>query len=129
MLTSLRNMVSSQCEADKNFSQAGNPRENPMPQDLGWRLAEDGCAFVLSEGSEPRTCGAPRCHRSSYCSPHHLLCHIASGSVGETRRLREVEALASAVGGRRGRDGAGPSTRFLERLEQAVRVFSRSGRS
>ena len=44
--------------------------------------------------------------------------------IEENRRLREVEALANAVGGRRSRDDAEPSRRFLRRLENAMRSFS-----
>jgi hypothetical protein len=39
------------------------------------------------------------------------------------RRLREVEALANMVGGRRARDAGEPSRRFLKRLERAARDF------
>jgi hypothetical protein len=38
-------------------------------------------------------------------------------------RLREVEALANAVGGRRARDAGEPPGRFLRRLERAARDF------
>jgi hypothetical protein len=38
-------------------------------------------------------------------------------------RLREVEALANAVGGRRARDVSEPPGRFLKRLERAARDF------
>jgi hypothetical protein len=43
------------------------------------------------------------------------------GSEAETDRLREVEALATAVGGRRARQRAEPTRQFLKRLEQTVR--------
>lgn len=80
-----------------------------------------GCAYVLDDPKGRRNCGDRRRPSSSYCPHHHSLCHIVSGSKAENRRLREVEALASAVGGRRARQGIGPSRRFLERLEEAVR--------
>jgi hypothetical protein len=38
--------------------------------------------------------------------------------------LRAVEKLAAAVGGRCGREDAGPSARFLARLEWLVRASS-----
>lgn len=83
-----------------------------------------GCAYVLDEPDGRRTCGAARRPASSYCPCHHAVCYLVSGSKAEVRRLREVEALASAVGGRRARQGAGPSRQFLKRLEQAVRGVS-----
>ena len=88
-----------------------------------WATAEDeaGCAYILADCGVGRTCGAPRRHSSSYCPTHHALCHVAYGSPAEADHLRRVEALASAVGGRRGREGAGPSRRFLRRLERAAR--------
>jgi hypothetical protein len=79
-----------------------------------------GCAYVLDEPGGPRKCGAPRRQASSYCARHHALCYIISGSKAEFQKLREVETLASAVGGRRARQAAGPSRQFLKRLEQAV---------
>jgi hypothetical protein len=87
---------------------------------------DDGCAYVLSEANGHRTCGAPRRRASSYCPRHHAVCYISSGTNAEVERLREVEALASAVGGRRGQRQrqAEPSRQFLRRLEQAVRGFS-----
>jgi hypothetical protein len=85
------------------------------------RSLDQGCAYVLDESGPRRICGAPRHASSSYCPGHHSLCYIPYGSKAEVRGLREVEQLASAVGGRRARQGAGPSRQFLERLEQAVR--------
>lgn len=98
--------------------------ENWRQVELKPILAEDGCAYVLDEGAGASACRAPRRHRSPYCPRHHSLCHVASGSAGETRRLREVEALASAVGGRHARGADGPSPHFLRRLEQTVRDLS-----
>src|SRR6516225_2097486 len=86
---------------------------------------DPGYAYVLEGPGSKRTCGAPARPASSYCMHHHSLCHIACGSTAEANRLLEVEALASAVGGRRARDGGGPSRQFLKRLEQTVRTVSR----
>ena len=83
-----------------------------------------GCAYLVNGPRGSAYCGAPRQASSSYCSDHHSLCYIACGSNAEAKRLREVETLASAVGGRRGRRDAGPSRQFLERLEQRVSGFS-----
>ena len=83
-----------------------------------------GCAFMIDTPDGPRTCGAERRPSSSYCQHHHSVCYIVSGSKAETVRLREVEVLASAVGGRRGRRREAPSREFLKKLEQAVREIS-----
>jgi hypothetical protein len=94
---------------------------------VGWEYEADdsGCAYILDEADGRRSCGA-RCRgASSYCPTHHALCHVSYGSEAEADRLREVEALAKAVGGRRSRDTLRPSRVFLRRLEQAARGFSR----
>ena len=80
-----------------------------------------GCAYIVDELDGRRPCGATRRSFSSYCPHHHSLCHIVCGSRAETDRLREVEALASAVGGRRARQRAEPPRQFLKRLERTVR--------
>jgi len=85
---------------------------------------ESGCAFVVEDPEGRRRCGEPQRPSSSYCAHHHSLCYIVCGSTAESRRLQEVEALASAVGGRRAKENAAPSRRFLRRLEQAVRESS-----
>jgi hypothetical protein len=91
-----------------------------------WQTEEDksGCAYILDECAVGLACGAPRRHASPYCATHHARCHVAYGSPAEADHLRQVEALASAVGGRRSREGGGPSPRFLKRLERASRVSS-----
>jgi hypothetical protein len=100
-------------------------------------LGDDGCAFILDDAetgggrrlSPRRTCGVERRPGSPYCPHHHVICHVVVGSIGENRRLRETEALAVAVGGRRGRPARVPPDRFLRRLERTVRDFSRTDRS
>lgn len=87
-----------------------------------------GCCYILeddnpTDGDRRRSCGAELQPGSSYCAGHHALCHVAGGTAAEARRLREVEALARAVGGRRGNGGPEPSQRFLRKLEHAVRTF------
>jgi hypothetical protein len=84
------------------------------------RQAGLGCAYILDDGDSCRVCGGMLRRGSSYCPQHHALCHVASGTAEEVRRLREVEELARVVGGRRGAEGVGPSRRFLKRLERAV---------
>jgi len=88
-----------------------------------WETEEDeaGCAYILDDFGDGRTCGAPRRHSSPYCPTHHARCHVVYGSPAAVDHLRRVEALASAVGGRRSREGGGPSRRFLRRLERAAR--------
>jgi hypothetical protein len=102
---------------------------SPRPGREDRRENDLGCAYLVDEPCVGGHCGAPRQAPSSYCSYHHSLCYVVSGSTAEARRLREVEKLANAVGGRRGRHNAEPSRQFLDRLEQAVRACSRALRS
>jgi len=90
-----------------------------------WQTEEDepGCAYIFDESGAGRTCGAPLRASSPYCPTHHALCHIAPESEAAARRLRAVEALARAVGGRRSRIGGRPSRQFLRRLEHVIRVY------
>lgn len=83
---------------------------------------DDGCGFIVDE----RACAEPRRQGSPYCARHHALCYLPHGSDAEARRLRAVETIAAAIGGRRA--GAGspgtPPARFLARLERLVRNLS-----
>lgn len=63
------------------------------------RHAGLGCAYILDDGDSCRFCGGVPRRGSSYCPQHHALCHVASGTAEESRRLREVEELARVVGG------------------------------
>jgi hypothetical protein len=94
---------------------------------VGWEDVQDeqGCAYILDECESRRICGAPRKAVSAYCPEHHALCHVAYGSEAEADRLREVEAIAKVVGGRRSRYSVRPSGQFLKRIEQAAQGFSR----
>jgi hypothetical protein len=83
---------------------------------------DSGCAFILDGGA---SCGATLRAGSSYCAHHHALCHLRGGGAGERRRLGEAEALAAAVGGRRGRRTRVPPDPFLRRLENVARGFLR----
>ena len=104
--------------------------DRPVAEERG-----DGCAFILDDDAGgPRlkqrsVCGVERRPGSPYCAHHHAICHLAGGTTGENRRLRETELLAAAVGGRRGRPARVPPDRFLRRLERTVRDFSRPDRS
>jgi hypothetical protein len=86
----------------------------------------DGCAFFISAH---RQCGVERRPGSSYCAAHHALCHIAEGSLGESRQFRATEALAKAVGGKNGSRARRPPEQFLRWLENLTRVFLRPKRS
>lgn len=99
-------------------------REIILPHEYEDEEPGFGCAYLVERPGGREICGAPRQASSSYCPHHHSLCYIPCGSNAEARRIREVETLASAVGGRRARQGAAPSRQFLERLEQAIRDFS-----
>jgi hypothetical protein len=81
-----------------------------------------GCAFLL-DGAGP--CRAPVRSGSAYCHSHHALCHLPSGSAEERRQLREIAALAKAVGGKQGRAADGPPPLLLRRLKRIERAFSR----
>lgn len=82
-----------------------------------------GCRYIIEGDDHRPSCGAGRRPGSSYCPAHHALCYLAGGTTAEAKRLREVEALATAVGGRRGDNAPAPTRRFLRKLEQAVRPF------
>lgn len=89
-----------------------------------------GCAFVLDaidpEPGRPLLCGAPLQPGSAYCGPHHTLCHLPAGSAAERRQLREIAALAKAVGGKQGRAASAPPPPLLRRLARIERAFSRN---
>jgi hypothetical protein len=103
-------------------------REGPGSAPLPAHSEAADCAYILGDpraGSGAwRRC--PELHQpgSSYCPHHHARCHLTGGSAAERRRLREVERLADAVGGRRSGENRGPPARFLARLERLVRGFS-----
>ena len=87
------------------------------------------CAFVLdgigSGAGSVNFCNAPSQSGSAYCPPHHAFCHLPAGSVAERQRLREIEALANAVGGTQGRAARAPPAPLLRRFDRLARVFSR----
>ncbi|MBV9858738.1 MAG: hypothetical protein JO038_01330 [Alphaproteobacteria bacterium] len=97
-------------------------------KDIQGEPEPNGCLFILDEsGAEattPERCGLPRESGSSYCPEHHARCHLRSGTRSARRRLRELENLARAVGGRAGSAATKPSERFLHRLERRIRFFS-----
>jgi hypothetical protein len=90
--------------------------------------AEGGCAFVLdpvAPGAAAGFCKATRRPGSPYCPHHHARCHLPVGSLAERRKLREIEALADAAGGRQGRFARRPSGPLLRRLDRRATVLSR----
>jgi hypothetical protein len=87
-----------------------------------------GCAFIL-DGTGPsraHRCSAPVHAGSAYCPTHHALCHLPAGSAAERRQLREIAALAKAVGGKQGRAAATPPPLLLGRLKRIEQAFTRS---
>jgi hypothetical protein len=104
------------------------PFDESMPSGAMPAHPDFGCAYIAGEPHEPR-CGASRQAGSPYCARHHALCHLPKDDPRARRKSRETEALAAAVGGRRGRPGRAPPDRFLRRLESLLRHFSRPNRS
>ena len=103
------------------------PRGREGSQKIG---ADDGgCGFVLDgigRGSAcVNFCNEPRQSGSAYCPAHHASCHLPNGSEAERQQLREIEALAKAVGGRQGRAARHPPVPLLRRLDRVARAFSR----
>ena len=86
-----------------------------------------GCTYLVGEplgaGGRVRRCARPRQPGSVYCPRHHASCHLASGSPAERLRLRALEMIAGAVGGRCGRTDRQPPAGFLARLENLTRDF------
>ena len=86
---------------------------------------ERRCAYVIGTadgGAQPRFCSAVCYSRSAYCPEHHARCRLRGGSLGERQRLREIEALATAVGGKRARADGQPSALTLRRLERVAQA-------
>lgn len=102
-------------------------------EDGAGEIGSAGCAFLLGNGESgpggSRFCDAPRQPGSAYCPLHHALCHLPIGSTAERRRLREIEALAEAVGGKQGGHATQPSPGLLRRLDRIARASSRPYRS
>lgn len=89
------------------------------------RRDDRSCVYPLDGLAANRVCGEVSQARSSYCPRHHALCHLAEGSRGAVRRLREIEVLANVVGGRSDGRADEPSAHFIARLERALRGFAR----
>ena len=107
---------------------AGGILETPQLEVLLGREG-DGCAFVFDEGGPPgqaRRCAAPCRPGSAYCPQHHARCRLPGGSAAEERQLREIEALARAVGGKQGRPARRPPPGLLRRLARTVLRVDRS---
>ncbi|MBV9552548.1 MAG: hypothetical protein JO032_07145 [Alphaproteobacteria bacterium] len=84
------------------------------------------CAFILDDRS---LCGQPSRAKSAYCDRHHTLCHLTRGSRAERLRLRQDEALAEAVGGKRARSTRAPPDGYMQRMAQVERACARKNRS
>jgi hypothetical protein len=91
--------------------------------------SECGCAFVLDGDIRTKAgrgfCAAPRRAGSAYCPAHHAVCHLPSDSLDEERKLKEIEALAEAVGGKSGRPARRPPPHFLQRMNRVSRAALR----
>lgn len=105
--------------------------QNAMVMAGGPRGGDDCCAFLIEPrpgaagpAAAVRFCGMPCLPGSAYCPEHHVACHIAPGSHSEHRKLREIEALATAVGGKQGRVTRDPPKTLLRRLGRIERNFS-----
>jgi hypothetical protein len=109
-----------------------DPVETPPVGEWAEETAE-GCVFVLDDDNPGRAasgvCGAPRQPGSAYCPQHHARCHLADGTVAARLWQCESDALAAAVGGKRGEVARQPSPHSLRRLERAARAASRLNRS
>lgn len=57
-------------------------------------MSEDGCAYLVQNG-HLKPCGRPARKGSSYCREHHEVCHLAPGSLAETRKLRVIARIAA----------------------------------
>src|SRR5581483_7708576 len=87
-----------------------------------------GCSFIAGDGQATGAaafCDAPRLPSSSYCLRHHAQCHLPPASAGGRLRRREFEAVATAAGGRLGRDEPVPPDAVLRRFTRLARVFLR----
>src|SRR5690348_15486843 len=100
----------------------------PLEGSYGEEEPRGGCAFILDDtGCAPGLatfCNAPSQPGSAYCRPHHVFCHLPNGSTAERRQLREIEALAKAIGGKQGRTLRHPPARLLRRLDRVARASS-----
>lgn len=93
---------------------------------------EGGCAFILEPAGPSagaRFCNAACRPGSPYCAGHHARCHLAVGSRAERMRLREIEALADAAGGRQAGAARRPPERLLRRFDRLAAALSRPNRS
>jgi hypothetical protein len=92
-----------------------------------------GCAYILdtwpARPGGPVYCAAQRRPGSDYCPTHHALCHLRPRGGRERTRLRQIEALAGAVGGRQAKPAGPPSEAWLSRIERASRAVLRPIRS
>jgi hypothetical protein len=57
-----------------------------------------GCRYLVDD--QCHQCGAKRQRGSSYCPEHHALCYLPVMSAAERRRLKQIDKIGAAVGGR-----------------------------
>lgn len=75
-----------------------------------------GCCYPVDDDDRLQQCGAELQLGSSYCAEHHALCYLPRNSPLEHSRLRTIERIGEAVGGRTARTRA-ITTSFLRRVE------------
>jgi hypothetical protein len=94
---------------------------------------DDGCVFVVgddrNDNSAALFCNEPCLPGSAYCRQHHTLCCLPNGSPEARRKLREIAALAKAIGGRQGSDVREPPVALLDRLDRLGSRVARPHRS
>src|SRR5258708_1155674 len=107
-LTLLQLIIYAACGFDKGANRMSDKNAEKGRSARGDEGEDCGCAFVIDgangSGGGVNFCNAPRESDSAYCARHHALCRLPRGSAAEARGLREIEALAKAVEGRRGRE-------------------------
>lgn len=110
--------------------QGGTPKEGDAA--AATDETDGGCAFLLDPAAPNAAagfCNAPRRPGSPYCPHHHARCHLPHGSRAERRKLREIETLAEAAGGRQGRRARHPPERLLRRLDRLAAALVHQNRS
>jgi hypothetical protein len=78
------------------------------------RFGAAGCRYL---DDRLRQCGATVQQGSPYCPEHHALCYLPRSSPIERRRLREIDRIGAAVGGRQAaRETASAMRKFMRKV-------------
>jgi len=71
-----------------------------------------GCRYLVDD--RLHQFGAQEKHGSSYCPGHHALCYLPPDSLLERRRIRQIDRIGEAIGGRQaGKNTAGALHKFM----------------